>query len=65
MNPTELETARLHASATATDDADRQRLIFDSVAGVVIIATDFEGRVTDWNRGAENVFGWSADEVRG
>ena len=65
MNPTELETARLHASATATDDADRQRLILDSLVGVVIIATDCEGRVTDWNLGAQHVFGWSADELRG
>ena len=65
MNPTELQTAHLPASATATDDGNRQRLILDSVVGVVVIATDCEGRVTDWNRGAENVFGWSSDEVRG
>ena len=65
MNPTELQTAHLPASATATDDGNRQRLILDCVVGVVVIATDCEGRVTDWNRGAENVFGWSADEVRG
>ena len=36
-----------------------------AVAGTAIISTDLEGRVTLWNRAAEQVYGWSAEEVRG
>ena len=27
-------------------------------------ATDRNGRITDWNKGAERIFGWSAEEMR-
>ena len=30
-----------------------------------IIAADVDGRVTSWNRGAEELYGWTADEVLG
>ena len=34
-------------------------------APVAIVAMDRESRVTIWNKGAENIFGWKADEVMG
>ena len=35
-----------------------------AVAGTAIIATSLEGRITLWNRGAEQLYGWSAEEVQ-
>lgn len=50
----------------ATDDpppsADGQ---LAGVAGAAIIATDLAGRITYWNRAAEQFFGWSAAEAVG
>lgn len=63
-NSQTLSTAPLHAAAAETGAAHR-RLSFDSKIDVVTIVTDCEGRVTAWNHGAEQVFGWSALEMRG
>ncbi|MCU1501741.1 MAG: hypothetical protein JWM12_1095, partial [Ilumatobacteraceae bacterium] len=41
-----------------------QAQLLDAV-GQCVIATDTEGRVTYWNRAAERVHGWRADEVLG
>lgn len=30
-----------------------------------MIVTDRAGTITDWNTGAETIFGWTADEMRG
>lgn len=30
-----------------------------------IVSVDFDGRITDWNPGAENIFGYSKQEVQG
>ena len=43
----------------------QQRAILESAVDFAIIATDREGRVTDWNVGAERTLGWTADEMRG
>ena len=45
--------------------ARRQQAIFDSAVDFAIIATGRDGRVTDWNTGAERMLGWTADEMRG
>jgi PAS domain S-box-containing protein len=42
----------------------RQQAILDSVVDLAIIATDQNGRITDWNKGAERILGWSAEEMR-
>jgi PAS domain S-box-containing protein len=52
----------------ATDGVSRERrqqAILESAVDFAIIATDRGGRVTDWNRGAELIFGWSAQEACG
>jgi PAS domain S-box-containing protein len=41
-----------------------QALIIDQIHDSVV-ATDLEGHVTAWNRGAENLFGWPAEEIIG
>ena len=48
-----------------TDTFKRYRAIFESAVDFAIVATDRDGLITDWNRGAEAIFGWSADEMLG
>lgn len=43
----------------------RFRTIIDSALDYAIVATDRNGRITDWNAGAEHVLGWSAREACG
>jgi PAS domain S-box-containing protein len=54
-------------SAAAGDGrrAGQERAILDSTTQFAIIATDREGRVTDWNTGAERILGWTADAMHG
>ncbi|GJD28792.1 hypothetical protein PMNALOAF_0021 [Methylobacterium adhaesivum] len=47
------------------DAENRYKAIFDSAVDFAIVATDPEGRITDWNTGAEAILGWPADIVRG
>lgn len=44
---------------------ERLHAIFDSAVEFGIIATDQTGRITDWNSGAVQIFGWTASEMRG
>ena len=43
----------------------RHRAILDSSIDFAIIVTNREGRVTDWNKGAERLLGWSTREMIG
>lgn len=46
--------------------SERQlRAVFESAIDFAIVVTDRDGTVTDWNTGAEHVFGWSADDMIG
>ena len=58
---------------TGTDITDRKRAeervrfqahLLDTV-GQAVIVTDPQGRITYWNRFAETLYGWGADEVTG
>jgi two-component system cell cycle sensor histidine kinase/response regulator CckA len=46
------------------DELRRQSQILDQIHDAVV-ATDLEGYVTSWNHGAENMFGYSKEEVIG
>ncbi|MHC8305824.1 PAS domain-containing hybrid sensor histidine kinase/response regulator [Pseudomonas sp. PB3P13] len=57
----ELEASR---SALASSEA-RQRAIFDSAIDFAMILSDPDGKITDWNSGATQVTGWTAEQMRG
>ncbi len=54
-------TARKAARASET----RYRSVFDSIVDFAVVVTDRDGRVTEWNTGAERVLGWTRAEMRG
>ena len=45
--------------------ANEWRQIVDAALETAVISTDAEGRITSWNRGAENILGWSSKEMLG
>lgn len=49
----------------AKELADELNLLIDGVAGYAIYMLDPEGRVTIWNKSAERLKGWNAQEVVG
>jgi len=51
VKKTEARVAQLSAIVESSDDA--------------IVGMDLDGRVTAWNRGAEKLFGYAADEISG
>ncbi|MFN7138185.1 MAG: sensor histidine kinase, partial [Limisphaerales bacterium] len=58
-------TAHRQAEIALQQSEQMLRLTFDSAQAFVIITTDLEGRILEWNPGAENVFGWKRAEVIG
>jgi len=42
---------------------DRYRLLVEGVVDYAIFMIDTEGKVTNWNQGAERLFGYSAEEI--
>ena len=58
-------TQRHAANETLRTSEARNRQILDSAIDYAIVATDLDGRVTRWNRGAEQIFGWSEAEMLG
>lgn len=62
----EAEIVRLRVDAgTASDAGSHYRAICESAVDFAIIATNQDGRVIEWNAGAEHILGWSAAEMRG
>ncbi len=43
----------------------RHAAIFESAVDFAIVVTDRDGLITDWNTGAETIFGWLASEMIG
>ncbi|WAJ31570.1 GAF domain-containing protein [Antarcticirhabdus aurantiaca] len=53
-------------SQRALREADRRyRETFESITEFAVIVMDRGGTVAEWNTGAERIFGWSAEEMRG
>ncbi|MGH7128175.1 MAG: PAS domain S-box protein, partial [Planctomycetaceae bacterium] len=57
-------SARHRAEEARRDGERRTRMILDSACDS-FIGMDEQGRITDWNRQAEDTFGWARDEVLG
>ena len=57
--------AELLHRTTSPDEASLLRLLIDSVQDYAILTLDAEGRVTQWNAGAERIKGWTAEEILG
>ena len=47
------------------DTEDKLRSILESSSAISIVSTDLDQRIRYWNKGAENIFGFSADEMLG
>ncbi len=63
--------ARILVSSSGTEDSkpsadqfELQSLLLDQVQ-LALIVRDLEDRICFWNRGAERLYGWRADEVAG
>jgi diguanylate cyclase (GGDEF)-like protein/PAS domain S-box-containing protein len=57
-------TRRKHLMKQLTQSESHMRAVFDAALDAVI-SMDEQGRVTDWNRQAETIFGWRKDEALG
>lgn len=55
----------MHDAGDLEQRAVRQRAVFRSAVDFAMILTDKTGVITDWNAGAEQVLGWTADEICG
>jgi PAS domain S-box-containing protein len=53
------------AQTELRESEERNRRIVEGVKDHSIFTVDTENQVMDWTPGAESVFGWSADEIRG
>lgn len=58
-------SAKRQAEEELRQREERQRLIMDSIRDYAIFTTDTGDRIDTWLPGAEQVFGWSAEEAVG
>ena len=65
-----LREAKEHGKRRETDtelriNEERYRMVMEGIKDYAIFMLDLEGRVTFWNAGAQWIFGYAAEEVRG
>jgi diguanylate cyclase (GGDEF)-like protein/PAS domain S-box-containing protein len=61
-------TIGVYTDVTQLKNTEREIRFFQDVVdavGQAVITTDWNRRITYWNKAAENMLGWHADEVRG
>ena len=56
---------RHRSAAELRASEERLRLVVETAEDYAIMLLDAEGRYTDWNRGAEKLFGYTEEEVKG
>jgi two-component system CheB/CheR fusion protein len=56
---------RKHAEAELRASEERLRLVVDTARDYAIMLLDEAGRFTSWNKGAEEIFGYTEEEVLG
>jgi PAS domain S-box-containing protein len=54
-----------HTAANWSDDEARECASMLDLANDAILVLDLEGKILFWNRGAERLYGWMREEVRG
>ncbi|MDQ3144694.1 MAG: PAS domain S-box protein, partial [Pseudomonadota bacterium] len=59
------DSERFEAEQRLRDSEERLRLVIDAARDYAIFTTDTERRVTGWSKGAENIFGFSAEQAVG
>lgn len=59
------QAARDLAAAQSADIAVRRLALIAETSGEAIVAKDLQGVVTSWNRGAERIYGYTAEEMIG
>ena len=58
-------TERDNSILSRRTEQERARQVLDSAIDFGIVVLDRGGFVTEWNKGAERIFGWTEDEMRG
>ncbi|QYA10573.1 PAS domain S-box protein [Agrobacterium larrymoorei] len=61
----EAEVLALRAQGQSSARKARRDAIFQSTIDYAIIATDLNGVITDWNKAAHSIMGWTAQEMVG
>lgn len=58
-------TVRVKADVALRESEARLRLVVEGAKDYAILTTDLDGRISTWSKGAESIFGWTANEITG